>query len=183
MGTELVGHGVSLWLVPDEPEAACLREIIARLASRLGTPMFEPHVTLLAGLVVPAEALLERAEGLAFDLEPLSLPLQPPQGRTDAFRCLFLPVGETLRLLAAHALARAVYRRDQDPPFEPHLSLVYGTIDDDTKERVAAESVGQLPSRASFSNLDVVRTTGPVTSWRHIRRLPLGGPLAGQSPT
>jgi hypothetical protein len=174
------GRGLSLWLVPDGDERAALAELIAGLSSRLGTPCFEPHLTLLPGLARPGDEVVEAARVLAPALEQMVLPLRPPEGREETFRCLYLPVGETFRLLHAHALARAAFPSAEDRPFEPHLSLVYGQLPADRKDRLRQEILPGLPPRVRLAALDVVRTEGPVEEWRRLLRCPLARPPVGQ---
>ena len=172
-------RGVSLWLVPIDETREALSRLIEDLAARLGTAAFAPHVTLLAGLVRPADDVVRRAGELALALEPLSLPIRNPEGRDEAFRCLYLPVGETLKLLATHALARSAFRVGDERPYEPHLSLVYGTLPPEQKQTLRAEVASLVPSRVEFAALEVVRTEGGVANWHTLAVFPLGGPAAG----
>jgi 2'-5' RNA ligase len=174
-------RGTSLWLVPEPVAAEALGRLITTLARRLGTPSFEPHVTLLSGLTRPAEEVVRKAEGVASGIDgPLLLSPGPPEGRDEPFQCLYLPVGPTFNLLALQALARATIGVDTEGPFEPHLSLVYGRLDSAQRSALAREVAAELPGRTRFDTLDVVRTTGPVPEWRRIGRFHLGGPSAGR---
>ena len=49
--------GISLWLMPEGDAHQRLSEIIDRLAARLGTTPFPPHVTLLPGVLAPLPVL------------------------------------------------------------------------------------------------------------------------------
>src|SRR4029077_20953168 len=122
----------------DEARRALAR-LISDLAARLGTSAFAPHVSLVTGVTRPAGEGVRRAGHLALALEPLSLPLRGPEGRDETFRCLYLPVGETLRLMATHALARSALRLDDEGAYEPHLSLVYGALRPEIKLPLVAE--------------------------------------------
>ena len=173
------GRGVSLWLVPVDDAKAALSRLITEVAARLGTPAFAPHVTLVAGVTRSADDVVRRAGELALALEPLSLPLRGPTGSDDAFRCLYLPVGETLKLLATHALARSALRVADEQKYEPHLSLVYGSVPAAQKAALLAELLPLVPSRVEFAALEVVRTEGLVADWRTLAVFPFGGPATG----
>lgn len=168
-------RGVSLWLVPVDGAKVPLARLIADLAGRLGTPAFAPHVTLVAGVGGSSDDLVRRAEELAVALEPLSLPLRAPAGSSEPFRCVHLPVGETLKLLATHALARAAWRVADETRYEPHLSLVYGTLEPGQREALVAELLPLVPPRVEFAALEVVRTEGAVAEWRTLAVIPFGG--------
>jgi hypothetical protein len=171
-------RGVALWLTPEEETRAALASLIADLAARFGTPAFEPHVTLLTGLRLSGTEVVRRASALA--LEPLTLSLRPAEGRNQTFRCLYLPVVETLRLLHAVALARSAYGIQDEGPYEPHLSLVYGILEQDEKSKLAKEISTSVPTSIRFAALDVVKTQGPVTEWRRLARFPIDRPPVGQ---
>ena len=84
-------HGLSLWLTLDGLARARLRDLIAGLASRLGGPVFEPHVTLLPGLAGPEGELRPRAAELAQGLAAHGAPLRGPAAAAPAscaFPCL-----------------------------------------------------------------------------------------------
>jgi 2'-5' RNA ligase len=172
-------RGVSLWLVPVDEARQALSRLISELAARLGTPVFAPHVTLVTGVTRPADEVVRQVGELALALEPLSLPLRGPEGRDETFRCLYLPVGETLRLMATHALARSALRLDDERRYEPHLSLVYGTLRPEIKLPLVDELAPLAPSRVEFAALEVVRTEGAVAKWQSLARFPFGGPASG----
>lgn len=177
----MAARGVSLWLVPEGEAQAALARLIADLASRCGTPPFDPHVTLLAGLGLPAGEVVRRAGTLALDA--LVLALRPPEGRAEPFRCLYLPVIQTLRLLHTQAVARSAFGVQDEGPYEPHLSLVYGRLDEDRKSKLAKEIAADVPPPVRFAALEVVKTEGPVGEWRRLAHIQLDGPPVGQPDT
>jgi 2'-5' RNA ligase len=173
----LSGRGVSIWLVPEDEEASLLRRLIVDLAQRLGAPPFEPHVTLRPGLPGP-KAKIIRTTGhlLAADLEAMAVPLGPAEGRSQPFRCLYLPIALTFRLVHAHALFRSAFAPGDEEPFEPHLSLVYGLLDEEQKGRLAGELAAKVPGRVRLGAIEIVRTEGPVETWQSVARFPLPRP-------
>ena len=108
------------------------------------------------------------------------MPLRGPLGSDQAFRCVHLPVGETLKLLATHALARAAWRVADEARYEPHLSLVYGTLGPEQRDALVAELAPLVPPRVEFAALEVVRTEGVVADWRTLAVFPFGG--SGHGP-
>jgi 2'-5' RNA ligase len=180
--------GTSLWLMPEGEERVRFAALVARLAARLRTEPFAPHVTLLPGLPWPEAEVVARAESLAGELGPLGLKLGGVEGRADPFRCLFVRVAVSAALRTAHARAARAFGRDPDPEFLPHLSLVYGRLESEPKtalvREVASEAAGELEAR----RLHVWRTEGAVADWRELAVFPLaGGPPQGRptatSPT
>jgi len=166
-------QGISLWLVPEGEVRDLIGSLIEEQASRLGTPPFAPHVTLLPGLRVREGEVVRRAKEMAATLEPHAMPLGPIEGRAEYFRCLYARVPETLRLLTTRAQARLTFRGAGEAPFEPHLSLVYGQLSPPEKEALIAELTPRLPSRLTCTALEVVRTEGLATDWRSLARFDL----------
>jgi 2'-5' RNA ligase len=166
--------GISLWLMPEGDAHERLSEIIDRLAVRLGTTPFPPHVTLLPGVLAPPPAVVEGARLLAGDLVPLPVGFSVVDGVDQHFRCLFLPVQDGLSLRSAHSRAARQFGREPDPSFDPHLSLVYGTLDPTEKAGLVAELAGGATTSFEARRLHVWQTDGPVGEWREIAAFDLG---------
>jgi 2'-5' RNA ligase len=166
--------GVSLWLMPEGETAKGLAALVARLAARLGTEPFAPHVTLLPALPGPEAEVVARAGGLARELAPLRLKLAGVEGSDEPFRCLFVRAEASAALRAAHAAAARAFERDPDPDFFPHLSLVYGTLAPERKTSLARESAVEATLELEVRSLHVWRTEGAVAEWRELTVFPLG---------
>ncbi len=166
--------GVSLWLVPEGAVRERLGRLIAELARRHGTPPFEPHVTLLGGLVLPEGEVLAGAQGLTRSLGRPCVQLTVLDASDEYFRGLFVRVEETETLLAAHALAAQTFGGEAGPPFVPHLSLLYGHLTPDAKREALSDLAGTFGTGFEAGQLQVVRTEGPPADWRVLAALPLG---------
>jgi 2'-5' RNA ligase len=166
--------GISIWLMPEGETAARLATLVTRLAARLDTEPFVPHVTLLAGLAGPEDEVITRAASLARDLAPLTLKLSAVESRDDPFRCLFVRVEATGALRAAHAAAARAFERDPDPEFLPHLSLVYGTLAPQRKAALGREVTAEAAGSLEIRRLHVWLTKGAVGDWRELGVFPLG---------
>jgi len=167
-------RGQSLWLMPDGPARDHLRGLIERLADRLGTAPFAPHVTLLPGLSGPESEVLDRARVVASELRPLPLAFSGAHGTDAHFRCLFFRVVFTSALWDAYALAARHFGREPAETLDPHLSLVYGSLASGPRADLARELSPQLPGPLTASHLHVWRTEGPVRDWRELSALALG---------
>lgn len=159
------GNGFSLWLMPEGESYESLTALVSGLAIRLGTPVFVPHVTLLAGLPGEEADLLPRAEALAARLPRLRVPLREIAGRDEYFRNLYVRADPAMSLRAAHGRAAEAFGRRPDPDFLPHLSLVYGRLPRDERQRIAASVRPDLPVAFEATALHVWRTEGTVGEW------------------
>jgi 2'-5' RNA ligase len=168
------GKGISLWLMPEGSACDRLVGLIGRLAARLGTTAFAPHVTLLPGVSGAEDDVLDRARALAADLEPLSLELSGIDGSDAHFRCLFHRVADVRPMQAAHERASSRFGRELDTSFDPHLSLVYGTLAPELKNELARELSAEAPIAFEASRVHVWRTEGVVGEWRELATFGLG---------
>jgi 2'-5' RNA ligase len=159
---------VSLWLMPEGDVYERLSATIERLAARLGTIPFKPHVTLLTGLEGPESQIVESARILAVELAPLHLDLTAVDGTEYRFRCLFLRVAEPNALRDAHSRAARRLGLEPDPAFDPHLSLVYGTLSARQKSTLVRELAPGIQTSFEARRLHVWRTDLPVEEWREL---------------
>jgi 2'-5' RNA ligase len=172
---EARARGISLWLVPPGAARERLGALIERLAARLGTRRFPPHLTLLPGIEGRAEdAVLATARSLAARLQPLTIRLESVEGREEHFRCVIALAVADEPLRAVHEAAARAFGRSPDPGFLPHVSLVYGSLDPDTKRALIQEAPGAVARSFEATRLHVWRTEGPVGDWREIGAFELG---------
>ena len=87
-------------------------------------------------------------------------------GTDHHFRCLFLRARASEALRDAHARAARQFDREPDPSFDPHLSLVYGTLDTPVKAELTSELSAEARTSFEVRHLHVWRTEGPVGEWR-----------------
>ncbi len=133
--------GFSLWLMPEGEERERLAGWIDRLADRVGSERFAPHVTLLAGADGPRADVLARAAAVVARLGPFEVRLDGVDGRDEHFLCLFARVSPLEPLLAAHGAAARAFGREPERTYRPHLSLLYGSLPLEPKRLLA------LPAR------------------------------------
>jgi 2'-5' RNA ligase len=165
------GVGFSLWIVPEGEAHRRLSGLIRSLARRFGGPTFAPHVTLLAGVRAGEADVVARAERLWRAATALPLVLTGPQTGDTYFRALYLRVEPDAELLALHRSARDAFAPRDDPPYAPHLSLVYGAP---PPPSVVEEVRPSAPAGFEARILDVYSTEGEVERWHRVARLRRG---------
>ena len=164
------GVGFTLWIVPEGEVRRRLATLIRVLARRFGGPVFEPHVTLLAGLPGPASEVLAKARKAVRSRGPFEVRFMGPEAGDTYFRCLYLRVQPSPELLALHESAREVFARPGEPPFFPHLSLLYAPP---PAPPVVDEIRASLPAGFGARRVDVYSTEGEVERWHRVGRLRL----------
>jgi 2'-5' RNA ligase len=170
-----------LWLLPEGSVAEALGELIRSLALAFDTPPFAPHVTLVAGVARPPDEVAREAERLLTDdVEVVKVALGSPEGRPEPFRCISLPVRPSFRILHTEALFRATFAPGDERTYEPHLSLLYGHLDETARSRAVADAASRTPPQVTLVTLEVVRTEGAVEDWRSVARFALPRPIASR---
>ncbi len=164
-----------LWVQPTGTVRDALVQTIRELARELSGPVFEPHVTLLAGLIGTEQEHTERTKMVTQQIPPFKIVLSRPSYRTEYFQCLFMHVEETPSLMTANALATRVFQRP-DENYAPHLSLAYGFYPESRKRAI----ISNLPPdvRASFevTALSLIRAeSSDPKDWREIATCPFAG--------
>jgi 2'-5' RNA ligase len=172
LGTNPVGKGYALWLTPGEPLFSHLAREVSRLSRELSTPRFEPHVTLLGGITLPEEKVLAHSVFLARILKPIRIELGDIGYLDEYFRCLFVTVLPGPSISEAHRVACGIFAC-QGAPYMPHVSLVYGKLQVEVKQRIATGLVSLTGHSFSVCKLTLYRVSGPVRQWKCIKAFDL----------
>ncbi len=169
------GPRFSLWLPLPREAHERFQALIARLSARLGTPAFEPHITLLGGLTGAEEDLRQRTRALACAIKSFEVRLLEVAWLDDYYRCLFVEVAASRTLHAAREAAGRQFDRHLDTGFYPHLSLVYGELEEKEKEQILDDIGRSFDESVRIENLALYDTSGPPPVWRCVERRRLGG--------
>lgn len=179
--SRFIGH--SLWVCPSGSALTAYSEIIAETAQELDSFAFLPHITLVAAMLTGEEDVLERSRQLASQLAPYEFELDTVSSRDAFFQCVYATMKRTPQVVAANQLARDFFpERQSDPPYVPHLSLVYGDLPQSTKEQVVIPKLSkELDRRSSETHtlpvdaFQVWSTQGDVKEWYLVETIPLTG--------
>lgn len=109
---------------------------------------------------------------------PVEIVLNNPCAGEKYYQCVLAPVDEAEgrgrdleRLRAAFCNAF----EESQPFYFPHLSLIYGDMDEDTRWKLADEAVagGNWPSKTDFAEVVVVDINGYADQWKIVERYQL----------
>lgn len=169
----------SLWLFLPQEAHERFQALIARLSARLGTPTFEPHITLIGSLTGAEEDLRRRTHALATAIKAFEVRLLKATWRDEYYRCLFVEVARSRALQVAHEAAGQQFDRRPDADFYPHLSLVYGDLEQKNKEEILDDIGRSFDESIRVEYLVLYETSGPPPAWRCVERARLGGDVDG----
>ena len=168
------GTKYSLWLMPTGDVCEHLTRTLQQLSAKHHAPEFSPHVTLLGGIVGPRREVIRKTTRLAGLLHPFTVRLGKIDYLDEYFRCLFVRVTAANTLRVAHKVACEVFSRHYEPPFMPHLSLLYGNFSQSLKEAIVAELGMRIDLHFRVHSVHLCLTEGEPHHWRREARFRLG---------
>lgn len=167
----------SLWLLAAQEDESTLTGIVDVLAARHGTPRFHPHLTLLGDIPRAPDNMGDIARAIARTAPPFSAPVRDVVSGEAFFRS-FYALFDVNRELAA---LRAAAEKEVAPAgesFMPHVSLLYGAVQEPDK----SNSIGEIRSRLAglpirFDRLAITNSANdvPISEWQVLEVVPLGG--------
>lgn len=144
---DFYSKGYTLWLMPKDKNYERFANLIKRLAREYGSPIFEPHVTLLGDIELPEEEMIKRTSQLVKGQKPFFVTLKQIDYENFYFRTLFVRAEITEVLQTLHDKAKEIFEKDI-PPFMPHLSILYGNFPQKIKDEIISK-IGR-DQRATF---------------------------------
>jgi 2'-5' RNA ligase len=147
---------------------------ILDLSREYAAPAFAPHVTLASGIAGPAREVASKMADLARRIPPFTVRLAEVDFLDEYFRCLFVRVVTTHPIMKANKVARAVFSLERQPPFMPHLSLLYANLPSGVKERIVARLGRRFELEFKVSGLHLYLIKSEPAAWRRVARVGLG---------
>ena len=158
----------SVWVRPAGETLERIQKFV-RLAHKHGGPgtHVPPHVTLLFGMETTRDSAELKLKHLAARVKPFTVKLGKIGWHEDYFHCLFATVEPNEEIAAAQREAYEAFDMKPAPPFAPHLSLLYGNLDEAAKKKLAAEAGNTLDLSFEVRSVHLVNaSTGvPVSEW------------------
>ncbi len=158
----------ALWIMPAAETYDQLARVIFDLSQKYGTPVFEPHVTLLANIPKSQDDAAAHCQRLATILEPYSIQLTKLDQLDEYYRCLFVRVRETDAVVKAHWRACDIFGIPCGRLFMPHLSLLYGEFQKATKREIIANLGDSWNLEFYVDRFHLIDGRGGPTEWRKL---------------
>lgn len=166
---------LSLWLMPDQETYLKLGQLIADLSSVHQTPSFEPHVTLLSGILEEEEVALQLTEELADYSAPIQSSLTRIEFLEYFYRCLFFRADTSKTLFALREEAEELFEHTKINPFVPHVSFLYGSLPVFRKIEIVEALGDRFFTDFTLTKLRLVRTELRPENWEFIGEFELEG--------
>ena len=151
-----------------------LSSLIRRLSREHSTPAFEPHVTLIGEINLPRATAISRTRDLAASIRPFDIRLTRMAHHDRYFQCIFLLADKTPGIMKAHSTACTVFELTDTEEYKPHLSLVYGKLDRETRQRVILRIGDMMNITFRAREIFIYYTEGEPAGWHCLSRFPCG---------
>ena len=142
-----------------------IHQIILKLSAEFGSPAFKPHVTLIPQLKLPYETIVEGLHKISKKIAPLKIDLGDVQFENTIFTSLYVRAKKTPELELASQLAKQTFNRDDDDPFRPHLSLLYGQFPESVKSNIISEIGAAFSVEFEVQEMSIVDSSGSYLDW------------------
>lgn len=159
---------ISFWLIPAQPHLEAFRALIADLAREYDAPLFEPHITLHAGVRTAGDDIAALLRRVAAASEPITLAAGNTSHSDALFKTLFVEFGDP-GIRALHRRFQAGLHRFSEYSLAPHLSLLYKAMPSESRATLAERHV-YAGQRIVFDALAAVRPAPGQPDWSDIRR-------------
>lgn len=158
----------SYWLVPAQAIAAQLRAKIDELAARYDAVRFDPHITIYSGRSTDAEVAATMPE-LKASFRPLTVAPYVVGQSSRLTKTLYIRLRLTDELTALTERIRARTQAPTDYVLDdPHVSLMYKTIPEAERQRLAQEV--PIPAPFVADGIVAMETASPITELDQVRR-------------
>lgn len=146
----------SLWLIPKGQEYKDFSKIIKALVKKNSAPKFEPHVTLIGGILASKNEAINNTKKIASFMAPFSLILADIGYSDTAHKALFINCKKNERLLNTHQKAKEIFKHGEGK-YLPHISLIYGMYNEKSKKEMLKE-IKRYPKNLTFDSISLFNT-------------------------
>ncbi|XP_077227972.1 cyclic phosphodiesterase-like [Tasmannia lanceolata] len=146
----------SVWAVPPEPAKSRLKKLMENLRSEFGGPEFEPHVTIVGAIRLTQKDALLNLQSTCQALKPYTARINTVSRGGFFYQCVYLLLHPTPEVMEASTHSTQHFGYQSSNPYMPHLSLLYGDLTDDEKEKAE--------ERAKFLDQDLCNLSFEVSS-------------------
>jgi 2'-5' RNA ligase len=159
---EKQGQIVGYWLCPAEPTRSRFAAIIRDLAGQFGAPVFEPHVTIYVTSAQQEnpEAVLEKVLKVR---RPFRLTVAGLDYSEKFTKTLFVQFAADPELAGLSEDFRRASVTQHAYELNPHASLIYKAIDEETKRRLAS-SIALPFTEVTFDNVKAIISPAEIES-------------------
>lgn len=185
----------TIWITVPE---GLVDEVIMRKSAELGSVFekFIPHITIIGSISITCETSLADIEScveqVCSEFSPFELEFDRIESGQHYFQCVYTRLRDEIALQEIHSRCRQILFDNRRIPFQgpnsnfmPHVSLIYGNLDDVSKalhvSQLQDETYGSpmsvIGKRWNVQSIDIVWTPlvdeQSIQQWSIVKRIPL----------
>ncbi|RDX96769.1 Cyclic phosphodiesterase, partial [Mucuna pruriens] len=155
----------SVWAIPPEDVSARCANLMSALRSDFGGPPFQPHITVVGATRLSPDDALAKLRSACQALRPFHVTVDSVATGTFFYQCVYLLLRPEPQVLetSAHCCTHFGYSNstqthviDSHAAYMPHLSLLYGDLSDQEKQK-ARERANALDDTLAGLTFQITR--------------------------
>ena len=158
-------NSYSLWLRPEQKQIDELTKIVSDLAHRYRTQPFPPHITLLSRIPADMDTIKQACKKIVEQTQEFEIRLQKIDYSEAYYRNFYILTENTSSLLSVYEYAKKLLNFTSDEKYMPHVSLLYGDLDIETKNSLKEQLEDTYPRILNCNRLDLYYSSGDESDW------------------
>jgi len=138
------------------------------LREQVDTPEFKPHVTLAeAGNRMELKSMKRVADRIAGSYSPIITRVDKIAWESHPYRCLYIKIKENESLLQMRREVLWLTERGwKDTLYNPHISLLYGSLNQQEKRKLAEEIDVSERWEIELNQIAIYHVSGTPEGWK-----------------
>ncbi|KAK7318867.1 hypothetical protein RJT34_03574 [Clitoria ternatea] len=125
----------SVWAIPPQDVSGRFTKLMSALRSEFGGPHFEPHITVVGAIKLTPDDALNKLRSACEALKPFHVTVDRVATGTFFYQCVYLLLHPQSQLLQTNQHCCSHFSYTTSTPYMPHLSLLYGDLSDEEKQK------------------------------------------------
>ncbi|KAG0492981.1 hypothetical protein HPP92_006379 [Vanilla planifolia] len=125
----------SVWALPLADVKDRLKFLMSSLRCEFGGPSFEPHITVVGDLRLRRNDAIASLRSAASSLKPYKARVASVGCGNIFYQCVYLLIDPSPEVVETSARCCSHFGYERSTPYMPHLSLIYGELSDEEKEK------------------------------------------------
>lgn len=154
----------ALWFHLHTDSSKYLQTIISRLSKKHQTESFVPHLTLAGHINKPYDTVASVVQQRVADQRRMIVYGDTVEYSTTYYQCIFLKIRPTVELLQMYTKTVPALELNPHAPYWPHISLVYGDMNIETREKITKE-IDLQPVPIPIEGIDIIEIGTDGQMW------------------
>ncbi|XP_020581564.1 cyclic phosphodiesterase-like [Phalaenopsis equestris] len=131
----------SVWALPPPDFKHRLKSLMSSLRSEFAGPIFDPHITVVGDLPLRREDAIARFHSAAASVKPFTARIADIAYGTFFYQCVYLLIDPSPEVVETSAHCCGHFGYNRSTPYMPHMSLIYGDLSEEKKERARTRAM------------------------------------------